>query len=352
MRSVSDSFSLSIANAELAVTELYTITTSDGVSFYYCNFDSDIEWGGITYKGNTPISRGNIGGHLNNEHNTLDVVFANVSGDLSDLAQRNVLDNCEVTITRIWRGAPYATDNQITVFVGNADIDYNRQVLVMHCKQFTDSLNLQIPRHTYQEPCNHSLFDVNCNLQQSSFSYCGVADTGSQSTLIDVDRGIVYQVPFDGGDIVDTIKKGDAVTGSVGGGTATVVNINYEDDDTGTVWYCGVAGTQFVNDENLTTLGGQVVTCNGGPVENNTLYRLGELHMRSGNNEGQRRPVLSDVSFEVTTMWPMPYPIDNGDSYTLYPGCDGQGVTCQSWYGNDDNFRGFLYIPRYEETIY
>jgi len=256
-----------------------------------------------------------------------------------------------VTIKRIVRGASYASDNEWIVFEGYADISFTRSILQLDLRPWIDSLNIQVPRHIFEEPCNNSLFDETCGLVQSSFSYTGTATGGSKSALIDVNRGLVFKVQFSASTASDTIKKADGILGSVGGAVAVAVNVMYEDDGSGRLWYCELNGTQFVDGEVISS-GTATVTASGSPEEVTDFYERGELYMRTGANAGQRRPVLTDQSYTIVPFWPFPSANQAGDSYDLYPGCDCRASeTCHSWYGNDPNFRGFLYIPRVEETL-
>jgi hypothetical protein len=362
MRTVSSSYSVSIDNDELQVCEIYTIELRDGTVYRYTSDPSPVIWDSDqnTYTP-LPIARGSIQFGMNFEPDTMDIYLPAIEGGLTTYLAQNNLDNCELTIKRILRNTSYSSDDEIIIFIGSADIEYDRQIITLHCKPWIDSLNIQVPRHTYQEGCNYSLYESGCSLDQSSFSYDGTATGGSQLTVEDTARGLVYAVLFDGGDIVDTIKKGDAITGSIGAGTAKVVNVVYYADDsnprplttptTGTIWYCYLSGTQFVDDEILTSGTGATVTVNGAPWEFTTLYKQGEVRIRSGNASGQRRPILSDQSYVITAMWPFPASIDNGTSYTIYPGCDGTGNTCLSWYDNEPHFRGFMYIPKVEDVM-
>lgn len=81
-------------------------------------------------------------------------------------------------------------------------------------------------------------------------------------------------------------------------------------------------------------------------------FDAGEMVINSGNSAGQRRPIASHIGNSFGLLWPFPVGIDDGDSYTVYPGCDGRpSYTCDSWYSNTDHFRGYVYIPRVEEAM-
>jgi hypothetical protein len=352
MTRTSPSFSLSLELPTLKLCELYEVTLRDGNTYYYTDHPVDYLWNSQTYTA-LPITRDPINFNLNLETDTVKVYLAGISGDLVTYVQANNLDDAEVTIKRIhWNTGTYASDDELIVFKGNADVSFNRNLLTLELRPWIDSLNLQVPAHTYQEPCNWRIYEDGCGLKQSSFSYTGTATNGNQGVLIDVTRGLLYKLQFDGGDVADTIHKGELVTGGVGAGTALVVNVMYESDGSGRLWYCELNGTQFVDDETLLGSGGGSVTVNGAPEENLTLYERGELHVTTGNNAGQRRPILSDQSYNITPFWPFPNDVVNGDSYKVYPGCDGRAAeTCRSWYDQDDNFRGYLYIPAFEEMM-
>lgn len=355
MSRASASFSLSLELPQLKICELYEVALRDGNTYYYTSHSADLTWRGQTYTA-LPIVRDAINFNINLEQDTVKVYLAAITGALVDIIQANAIDQAELTIKRIhwsWEDSPGIADHdELIIFKGHADVSFNRDILVLELRPWIDSLNIQTPRRTFQDPCNSMIYDDECGLAQSSFSYTGAATNGNRTMLIDSDRGIVYKAHFTGGDTANTIHKGELVTGGVGAGTAVVVNIMYEDDGTGRLWYCELNGTQFVDTETLLGSGGSSVAVSGSPSENTTLYERGELRIRTGSNAGQRRPILTDQSWTTTAFWPFASIIRAGDSYSLYPGCDGRAdETCHSWFGNGTNFSGFLYIPRIEETL-
>ena len=347
----SSSFSLSLELPQVKICEVYEIALRDGTTYYYTSHSEDKLWNGITYTF-LPITRDPINFGINLEMDTVKVYLACISGDLVDYLQANHLDNAEVTITRIQYDATvYSADDELIIFKGHADIAFNRNILELELRPWMDSLNIQAPRRIYQEPCNSSLFDSECGLIQSSFSYSSAATNGNKSLVIDTNRGLVYKVEFDGGG-ADTVKKGEIITGGDGAGIAQIVNVVYDDAATGRLWYCELTGTQYVNDETLLSAAGGSVVVNGTPEERTDLYERGELRITTGANAGQRRPILSDQSYEIKPFWPFAANVDAGDSYKIYPQCDLRAAeTCRSWYGNDDNFSGFLYVPHIEDTM-
>ena len=351
MRLVNATFSTAIAEGSLKVTELFILELADGTVYRYTPHSKDIVWdaGSNTYSSIT-IGRKPIQFTSSFESDTTQIVMGNISGDLYDKVQNNILDSCKVTIKRILWDDTYASDKEMIIFVGYADIEFDRSLLILNCRPLEDTLNIKIPKHTYQEPCNNTLFDDSCTLVRAIHVYAGVATGGSFTTLIDTTRGSVYKVDFDGGDEGNPIIIGDTVTGGGGGGTGVVVQIVYLTASTGTIWYVEQLGAQFVDDEVLSS-GGDSVTVNGTPAVDTLLYIQGELEMTSGDNSGGRRPVLSDGSNTITLIWPFANVVANGDTYNVYPGCDKKAATCDLTFDNDENIIAFLYVPKIEETL-
>jgi uncharacterized phage protein (TIGR02218 family) len=275
-RDVSPSFSLSFENAQLRVAELYDVELRTGDTYYFTSHDRDVSWHGHTYTA-LPITRDPIQGGINFEMPTAKVYLANISGDLVDYVQTNGLDDAEVTIRQIIRGSTWAADDEVVLFKGNADIEFNRMILILELRPWIDSLNIQVPRCTYQESCCWTFGDEFCAIDRAAYAHTGLATAGTQMVLWD------------------------------------------------TAWDAPTAAPRY-----------------GG----------GELWMQTGDNAGQRRPIASHSGHSIEMLWPLPHAVGVGDSYTAYPGCDGRPVeTCLSWYDNANSFRGYVYIPRIEETM-
>ena len=351
MRTVDPTFSAAIAEGSVRVAELYILELADGSIYRYTSHDKDIIWDAAnnTYSAVT-IGRSAIQFANNFESDSVQVVIGNISGDLYNDVQNNALEALKISIKRILWDDSYAADKEILVFQGFADVEFNRQVLALDCRPVADTLNLKIPIHTYEEPCNWRLFDSNCTLNADDYGYDGTATGGDTLDLDDTTRGVLYEVAFDNGDEALPVEIGDSLSGSIGAGTAVVVNIVYSTTATGTLWYAEQGGVQYVDDEVLTG-GGNTIDVNGTPAESTTYFEQGELKMTSGDNSGLRRPVLSHGTNTVTVLWPFPTEISAGDTYTIYPGCDKSGSTCEARFKNNANFRGFLYTPKVEETI-
>ncbi|MGD8501523.1 MAG: phage BR0599 family protein, partial [Phycisphaerales bacterium] len=261
-------------------------------------------------------------------------------------------ENVKVTIKRIRWNAIYAADEEITVFVGLGNVRFDRKVLNLTCRPMINSLNIQVPRHAYQEPYNYAVFEPGCTLTQSNYAYNGTSTGGSKTSLQDTTRGTCYKVAFDGGDEDNPVERADTITGQQNGGTATVVQITYLTAGTGYLWYVALSGTQFGDNEPLQNGDADAVICNGTPAADDTFYQLGEIKITSGPNNGQRRQIHSDSGGLTIPTWGFPVGLEVGMTYSIYPGCDGLAITCRDKFDNKIPYRGFPYIRRPEETIW
>jgi hypothetical protein len=79
-------------------------------------------------------------------------------------------------------------------------------------------------------------------------------------------------------------------------------------------------------------------------------YALGRVLMTSGANTGFGRSVRRWSGGVLTLMAPFYFPIETGDSFTAWPGCDKQFATCQA-FSNQANFGGQRFIPAPETAI-
>lgn len=344
-------FITAIKSGNVKVAELYEVLLSNGTTYYFTTHDTDITWGDpdALYHA-IPLKRESIQMNLNLEIDTVKITLQNISGDLYNAVQLNVLDAAQITIKRIlWNeSGNYSSGMEITMFVGTADVTFNRKTLVLSCRSILDSLNVVVPRGLYQEPCIYSLFDTGCALNQSGFKISNVT-VGASSNRYTVlgTTATLYKIDFDGGDSSNPISIGDALTGDIAG-VGTCTGIVYSTSTTGFIFY--TMSVQFVDDEVITG-GGNDVTVNGTPAEDTTFYEMGEIKLTSGDNEGQRRMIRVQSGGTFTTLVPFPNAIDAGVSYDVYPGCDKTSNVCQGRFANAINFMGFLYIPQIQETV-
>lgn len=353
MITVSTAFQQAIINGTIKIAELYILEMANGTTYRYTTHNQAITWdeANNTYTP-VPMGRSECTFTTNFEAGEVNVAITNIALGVSSDVNNNILDRAILTIKRIRWDASYAPDEEFIVFTGFLDVDFNRRTLNLTSKSKATNLRIQIPKFVYEESCNWNLFDSLCGLSISNFYYTGVATTGTRATVTDTNRGSVYKVAFDNGDSSNPVEREDAITGGVGGYTAVVVQIVYLTSSTGYIYYVELSNVaNFVNDEILTG-GGNTVTVNGTPSADGTFYEQGEIEMTSGSQTGQKRPVALDSSGVTTVLWPFVSAIETGDTYKLSPGCNLRGATCKEKFHNENKFRGFLYVPRTEDTLF
>ncbi len=279
MISVSAAFQTAIAAETVKLTELYIIELADGTVYRYTTHQQDIVWdaGSNTYSSVQPIQRKEIGYRHTGEFDEVEVALANIAGDLFDKVNLNALENTLITIKRIRWDQSYASDEEYIVFLGTVDVRFNRKVLSLSCRPYIDSLNILVPRHLFQEPCNHMWSDDGCGLSRAAYAYAGTASGGSRTTVVDATRGIVYKQTFQLADEDNPVVTGDTVTGHLGAGTGVVISIIYINPTGGTLWFVEQTGVLFVENEILTAGGGNTVQTNAGSVGDTIAVRLTAL---------------------------------------------------------------------------
>jgi uncharacterized phage protein (TIGR02218 family) len=111
---------------------------------------------------------------------------------------------------------------------------------------------------------------------------------------------------------------------------------------------CGLSASSFANSG--TALAGStaslLVATPPTPIGSGS-YQLGRIVMTSSANKGFQRLISSwDGISNFQFLYPFPFPIAAGDSFTIYPGCDKSlGSGGCGGFANKLNFGGEPYIP-------
>jgi len=191
MLSPNETFQKAVLAGTLKIAELYEIELSTGVTLYYTTHSESIVWGNpskIYYS--QPIERNQISNNINLEMDTVQISIQNITGELYDQVNRNVLDAAKITIKRINWTDSYAADLETVEFIGTADVEFTRMTLILSCKSILNSLNVVIPKQLYEEPCNHTLFDANCGLTQANYKYDGTTTSATTDRLTITDNNL------------------------------------------------------------------------------------------------------------------------------------------------------------------
>jgi len=325
MRTVSAAFEAALANVQVRLCELYEIELANGTIYRYTDHAKDITWdaAGNTYTA-LPLRRGPIRFNTDGRHDECELAIGIRDLAILNTVQTNILEAAQITHKRIRWDASYAADEEIVLGIWVPDVDFDRSNLSLKLKSLLDTLAIHVPAHQYQEPCNHFLFDDNCGLTRADYAYAGTATAGDATSLTDAGAGTVY--------------------------TAEVVQIVYLTATTGTIWYVELSNANNFESGEVLSSGGDTVTLSEAPAEDTTFYPQGELSMTSGDNDGERRPILSCSGSVRTVLWPFPAAIEAGDTYAIYPGCDFTPQTCHARFNNLTPYDGYPFCPPWEET--
>lgn len=84
-------------------------------------------------------------------------------------------------------------------------------------------------------------------------------------------------------------------------------------------------------------------------------FALGALQWLAGANTGRKAEILSHaisgVNVIVTLLEEPIHPIEVGNTFYIFAGCDKRFETCQAKFVNTVNFRGFPHIPGQDTII-
>jgi uncharacterized phage protein (TIGR02218 family) len=116
---------------------------------------------------------------------------------------------------------------------------------------------------------------------------------------------------------------------------------------------CGLSRASFTQAFTVVGNSGSTVYLQSDSPEATGFFNLGVLAITSGLCAGSRRAVRSyDLVAGLgcfTLAMPLPQPVQDGDTFTVYPGCDRtRGAYGCARFNNLNRFRGFPFVPRPE----
>lgn len=80
-------------------------------------------------------------------------------------------------------------------------------------------------------------------------------------------------------------------------------------------------------------------------------FDLGVVRFTGGANAGISRTVKQHTSGQIKVLQPLPFAVQAGDAFAIYPGCDKSVATCTAKFANVARFRGHPYIPVPETVV-
>lgn len=124
----------------------------------------------------------------------------------------------------------------------------------------------------------------------------------------------------------------------------------------------GYDGVQWIAQE-AWTRHGEIVTVHApddytvaitDPAAVDGWYNGGGLVFESGLNKGWAIEVRdwTQATSRLTVFLNAPFPVEVGDKFRVYPGCDKRSETCSAKFANILNFRGEPFVPGNDEVTY
>jgi uncharacterized phage protein (TIGR02218 family) len=274
------------------MAHLYQFTSVTGAQDYFTDFDTDIIYGGQTWKSNSLRFEGmsrKLSVGINVDAQTIKI-WASPTDTLWGSAflagaEQGLMDGAVVVRSRaIW---PFVTGNAAadvqntplavwplsTGYVSTIDKGGASHVEVKITSALS-RLNVNMPRNYWQPGCGWTLFDAGCTLIKADF-----AITGTISAVLD--------------------------------------------------------------NSTLSIAGGLEAT---GPDGNPNLAQ-GRLLFTSGVNNNFQTLIDTNDDTNIYLAYPLSDLPSVGDNVTFYPGCSKTYNTCSNKWGNQANFRGFDKVP-------
>jgi len=343
MKTISDDLKSTIENEIRTIARLWKLTRQDGTIMGFTDHDEDIVYDGVTYE----ASSGVLSSALSQSSN-LAVDNAEVMSFLNSdkITEEDILakkyDYAELDVYEIdYEHPAYGVMTLASGWIlGEVEIKDEQYTAEVRSK--SQKLQ-QVIGSLYQPECRVELGDSKCMVDLKPSDWEGettyaVGDEVSPTTP----NKRIYECTVAGASaatepewpttVGDTIEDGDATwqckQARTLQGMVTAVTNNRVFFDTNTVWNATLA-TQ------------------------DDYFNYGLLTWLTGDNADYEMEV-KDWKYperEFTLVEVMPYTIQVGDTFEVYPGCDKRLATCRDKWDNIDNFRGEPYTPGMDSVI-
>lgn len=278
------------ANTQLAMADLYTITTPGGLVLRYTDQQGAVTVNGTTWSAGPIITRDRTRLRVGVEVDTLSVSIAADSSvivntlPLIQFIARRGLDDARLLLERAFSAGPgQAWVGTLQLFEGRISQarDISRIKARLDVKSDLEVLDVQVPRNVYQPPCMNTVYDPACGLSRAANTTTGTASSGTDASRL-------------------------YFTHSLAAAAATY--------DLGVVTFTSGANTGI-----------------------SRTVRSYETIAGSGANR-------------LTVMNPWPAAVAVGDAFTITKGCARTQAACSA-FGNLSRFRGTPYVPTPESLL-
>lgn len=270
------------------MTDLFTITLTNGTALRYTNCDVKIATDGVVFQ---PLSIERTG-TTQERGISVDEVSLTITVDRRDVIPggltfmqgivNGAFENALLRIDRVFSPEPFrfnmppiSADYVLLWWIGLLNIDSaGGNTVEATAASMTQLLNVKFPRNLYYPPCIYTLGDVGCKVDVKRYEIAGQALAESSRSII---------------------KSGLMLT-----------------------------------DGYLTQ---------------------GSVTFTSGANTNVTRTIRSNAGGEISVVLPFQTAPQAGDAFTVLPACDKSMNCCKYRFDNLRNFRGYPFIP-VPETAY
>lgn len=114
---------------------------------------------------------------------------------------------------------------------------------------------------------------------------------------------------------------------------------------------CGINLSGYTVSSTVTSISDRQIFSDSTRAEAKGYFDSGKITFTSGNNNGLSMEIKTFTDGVITMVFPLPYDIEIGDSYTMIAGCDKNFSTCVAKYNNAVNFRGEPHIPGIDRML-
>ena len=108
---------------------------------------------------------------------------------------------------------------------------------------------------------------------------------------------------------------------------------------------CGITIATWTVTGSVTAVTSQSAFTDSVRAEAADYFKFGLLTFTSGDNDGFAMEVKDFATGAFVLQQAMPNPIQVGDAYSVYAGCDKLLASCKTKFNNVINFRGFPHVP-------
>jgi hypothetical protein len=344
MKTVSQDLKDHLAGEVTTLATCWKVTRTDGVVMGFTDHDKDIVYDSLTYKASSGFSPSAVQSKADLSVSNLDLIALLDDEDITKAdIEAGVYDYAEIHIFMI----NYENQSQGILklrrgWLGEVtmkDLSFQAEM-----RGLTQALRQRIGR-VYTPTCDADLGDSRCQLQmnpsewQAETEYTAMTphdDASGDIVKPSVYSGLWFKCVSAGTSGTEEPTWPETIGGQVADGTVTWEAIQ----------------ARVVEGE-VTSLDSNRTFYDSGRTEADDYFSYGKIVWTSGNNNGYQMEIKGYTlsNGQIVLFLAMPKPIQVGDTFEAYAGCDGLKNTCKNKFDNYYNYQGFPDVPGTDEML-